>query len=79
MGPPDPADLAKVPESLTVQKVIEIFTEMMEHMSEAMEATCAQVAAVATRPTGAALDQMITELYIQKVEVIKSHCGWITA
>jgi hypothetical protein len=70
MGPPNPADLAKVPDSLTVQKVIDIFTEMMENMSVAMEATCALVKEMEPRP--AALDQVITELYIQKVEVIKS-------
>lgn len=72
MEPPSAEDLARVPADLTVEKVITIFTAMMEKMSIAMENTCTQVKNLPNPPTGFQLDQLITEMYLSEVELIKT-------
>lgn len=67
--PPDPDKLAKLPASLTVDKTIEIMTDIMESLTQAMEDSVNAVKAkhAPLPPPPAEIDAM----YLEKIKVCK--------
>lgn len=67
--PPDPEKLAKLPASVTVEKTIEIMTDIMETMTKAMEDSCNAVKAkYAPHPPP---QTEINQMYLEKIKVCK--------
>lgn len=68
---PDPEKLAKLPSSLTCDKTIEIMTEIMETMTDAMEYSVQSVKAKHA-PLPPPQDE-IDNLYLQKIKICKDN------
>jgi hypothetical protein len=66
--PPDPEDLAKQPVWLTVEKVIEIFTAMMETMTQSMVETVDEVSA---KHAGPPPHEEVNQRYMEKISEVK--------
>lgn len=67
--PPDPEQLAKQPDWLTVEKVIEIFTDMMEAMTQSMVESVEEVKAKHT--DGPPPSEEVNQRYLEKITKVK--------
>jgi len=67
--PPDPQQLANQPDWLTVDKVIEIFTAMMETMTQSMRESVDE--ARAKHPEGPPPSEEVNQRYLEKITKVK--------